>query len=259
MTAERIRAALAEIEATENVRVLYAVESGSRAWGFPSQDSDYDARFLYVRRIDDYLTVDEMRDVIEHPITGDLDVNGWDVRKALPLLRKSNAGLLEWLHSPIVYAEPFTFAAQLRQLAAAYFNPRACMNHYVQLARGNFRDVQGERARLKTYLYVLRSVLACIWIEQERAVPPVDTFVLLTVVADNLPLQGVVTDIIRSKVSGEAADISSPVPVLHDFLAERIAYYTEVARVIDVGTAPGNTQLNALFRDTLREVWGGRS
>ncbi len=85
-----IKAGLAEIEAQENVRIVYACESGSRAWGFPSSDSDYDVRFIYLHPLEWYLSIEKRRDVIERPITGVLDVNGWDLRKALQLFRKSN-------------------------------------------------------------------------------------------------------------------------------------------------------------------------
>ena len=96
---------IAEVEATENVTIFYACESGSRAWGFPSADSDYDVRFIYLRKPDWYLSIDveDKRDVIERPINDELDISGWDLRKALKLLWKSNPPLLEWLVSPIVY------------------------------------------------------------------------------------------------------------------------------------------------------------
>ncbi len=124
------------------------VNSGSRAWGFPSKDSDYDLRFLYVRRRDWYLSIDleHRRDVIERPITSNLDVSGWDMRKALQLLRKSNPPLLEWLNSPIVYIEPSGATAHLRALLPQYYSPRAAMFHYLHMARGNFRSyLQGEQ------------------------------------------------------------------------------------------------------------------
>jgi len=106
---------LQDIEARHRVTVLFACESGSRGWGFASPDSDYDVRFIYVNRLDWYLTVEPGRDVIEQPISGDLDVNGWDLRKTLQLLRQSNPTLLEWLRSPIVYLEE----ADLQQLYPA--------------------------------------------------------------------------------------------------------------------------------------------
>ena len=109
---QAIKANLAEIEARENVRIVYACESGSRAWGFPSSDSDYDVRFIYLHPLEWYLSIVDKRDVIEDPITGQLDVNGWDLRKALQLFRKSNPPLFEWLNSPIVYLEKYSVASR---------------------------------------------------------------------------------------------------------------------------------------------------
>ena len=133
----RVRDALADLEATRDVRVLYACESGSRAWGFASRDSDYDVRFLYVHRRDWYLSVDDRRDVIEQSIANDLDVSGWELRKALRLLRKSNPPLLEWLRSPVVYRHDPLFAAEFGALASEFYSPRRCFAHYLHMARGN--------------------------------------------------------------------------------------------------------------------------
>jgi predicted nucleotidyltransferase len=127
---QRVRNARAQVEAERNVRVLFACESGSRAWGFASRDSDYDVRFLYVQRRDWYLSVDDRRDVIELPIADNLDVSGWELRKALRLLRKSNPPLLEWLKSPIVYHEDPAFVAEFGALAAKFYSPRRCFAHY---------------------------------------------------------------------------------------------------------------------------------
>lgn len=118
---------LKEIEARENVRIVFACESGSRAWGFPSSDSDYDVRFLHVRPVEWYLSIDKKRDVIERPVNGGLDINGWDLKKALRLFRKSNPPLLEWLGSPILYLERFSVAAKMRELIPVYYSPTACM------------------------------------------------------------------------------------------------------------------------------------
>jgi predicted nucleotidyltransferase len=114
---EQVMANLRAIEAQHNVTILFACESGSRGWGFASPDSDYDVRFIYVNRLPWYLTVAPGRDVIELPISGDLDINGWDLRKALGLMRESNPTLLEWLRSPIVYREEAETMARFRALA----------------------------------------------------------------------------------------------------------------------------------------------
>lgn len=112
------------IEQNNNVKILYACESGSRAWGFASPDSDYDVRFIYIHNPDYYLSIDNADDVIELPVNEVLDISGWDIRKALKLFRKSNPPLMEWLQSPIVYACNEEFYAQMTALAPQYYIPR---------------------------------------------------------------------------------------------------------------------------------------
>jgi uncharacterized protein len=163
------------IEHQFDVRMLYACESGSRAWGFASPDSDYDVRFVYVHKADDYLSIDDMRDVIEVPINDLLDINGWELRKALRLFRKSNAPLYEWLQSPVVYTADPTFVAKMKELMPTYFSPRAGMHHYLSMAKGVFEsDLSGEMVKLKRYFYALRPVLAAKWIADIKSAPPMD-------------------------------------------------------------------------------------
>jgi len=115
---------LKNVESEHNVRILWAIESGSRAWGFHSPDSDYDIRFIYVRPREWYLSIDveDQRDVIEYPIVDDIDLNGWDLRKALRLLAKSNPGIVEWLHSPIIYSQYGSFQTQARHMLDQYYS-----------------------------------------------------------------------------------------------------------------------------------------
>lgn len=153
---------LAAIEAEDGVRVLMAIESGSRAWGFPSPDSDYDIRFLYVRPRDWYLRLRPGRDVIERPIADEIDLNGWDVRKALGLLLKSNAVVSEWIESPIRYRPDDPFVVKLAVLADDLLNPRALAYHYAKsgkTAADRWLDGDGE-VPVKKYFYALRPALA---------------------------------------------------------------------------------------------------
>ena len=135
---------LKKIEAEYNVKILLAVESGSRAWGFASPDSDFDVRFIYIRPKEDYLRLEEVRDVIELPINDDLDINGWDLQKALRLLYRSNPTLFEWFSSPIVYMET-DFADQFRGIMTEYFSTQKSLYHYISMAEGNYREfLKGE-------------------------------------------------------------------------------------------------------------------
>jgi hypothetical protein len=133
----RILEALRRIKEKEGVRVIYACESGSRGWGFESPDSDYDVRFIYVHPLDWYLSIDDQKEVIETPIDDKLDINGWDIRKALVLLRKSNSVILEWLASPIRYYKYEPDLALLTDLSQKSFMPRSSCQHYLGMAMGS--------------------------------------------------------------------------------------------------------------------------
>lgn len=143
---------------------MLAVESGSRAWGFASPGSDYDVRFIYVRPREDYLRLDPLRDVIELPINNMLDINGWDLQKTLRLLYKSNPTSFKWFSSPIVYKET-EFADKFRNIMDDYFSSKCSLYHYISMPEDNYREyLKREMVRAKKYFYVLRTVLACLWI-----------------------------------------------------------------------------------------------
>ena len=165
---------LKEIETHENVRILHCIESGSRAWGFASPDSDYDVRFIYVRPKEHYLRLDKTRDVIEWQLDDTLDINGWDIQKALTLLYKSNPTLFEWNASPIVYKTTDDWQ-QVATIINRYFVAKSGLYHYLNTAKTNYREyLKGEIVRLKKYFYVLRPLLACKWILSEGTPPPME-------------------------------------------------------------------------------------
>lgn len=169
---DRIIEELRKIEETENVRIIMAIESGSRAWGFASPDSDYDVRFIYVRDAESYLKLEGIRDVIEWQLDDTLDINGWDLKKALQLLHKSNPTVFEWCASPIVYLEREEFA-DLKKLLPQYFSVKKSLFHYWHMAETNYREyLKGPEVRVKKYFYVLRPLLAAKWILDNQSAPP---------------------------------------------------------------------------------------
>lgn len=248
---ERIQESLRHIERDENVRILFACESGSRAWGFPSADSDYDVRFIYVRPTEWYLAIDEGRDVIQRPIDGALDISGWELRKALRLLRRSNPPLLEWIGSPIVYLEQTDVTQRLKSLARECYHPLACFHHYLHMANNIFRDhLQGETVSAKKYLYVLRPILALRWIEQGRGLVPTEFETLRAAVMEDAGLGIAVADLMDRKSRASESDREPRVAVLHSFIEP------ELARLADVSPAPPpkndpTTALNEFFRKVL--------
>jgi uncharacterized protein len=181
-TMETVRRKLEAVERDHGVRVLFAVESGSRAWGFPSPDSDYDVRFVYRHPRDWYLSLVERRDVIEIPIDAeDHDISGWDVRKALQLLLRSNPPLYEWLVSPIVYRQDGDTMAALRSLAERGYANRAMGWHYLRMADRTYKTHFGSRteANLKKYFYVVRPLCALRWLVERDTLPPMNLAALL--------------------------------------------------------------------------------
>lgn len=169
---ERILEELQKIEEQENVKIIMAIESGSRAWGFASPDSDYDVRFIYVRKKEDYLKLEQVRDVIEWKLDEVLDINGWDIRKALQLLHNSNPTVFEWCASPIIYKETEEFT-WLKEILPMYFSEKKSVYHYWHTAERTYKEhLMGERVKLKKYFYVLRPLLAAKWILDKKTAPP---------------------------------------------------------------------------------------
>jgi predicted nucleotidyltransferase len=246
---ENIVKELKKIENEEQVKILFAVESGSRVWGFPSKDSDYDVRFIYLHHPEWYLSIYEKRDVIEYPINNLLDIGGWDIRKALRLLKRSNPALMEWISSPIVYLEQFSFLEQLKDLMVYHFSPKASMYHYLHMAIGNYNDyLQHEKVRIKKYFYVLRTILACTWLENNKTMPPIEFERLLETQLDNIELYHQVKILLERKKSGEELDIEPRI--------DKIMYYQEYVKSINEPKKVKDSSLDVLFRNTLREVWG---
>jgi predicted nucleotidyltransferase len=175
-TVAAIDARLDGIVTHDRVSIPLAIESGSRAWGFPSPDSDYDCRFVYVRRPEAYLTPWQPRDVIETPLEGDLDVNGWDLGKALKLMLNGNAVIVEWLQSPITYRDDETFRAEFLALSQRLADRSRLARHYLsfaqQLVHRHLSDP--EQVVRKKLFYVLRPAAALRWLRAhpDEALPP---------------------------------------------------------------------------------------
>jgi predicted nucleotidyltransferase len=199
----------------ERVDIALAVESGSRAWGFPSPDSDYDCRFVYVRRLDDYLSLFRVRDVIETPFDGVLDIGGWDLAKALPLLLKGNAVVVEWLTSPFVYIDNPQFREECLALAHQVLRPAAVARHYLHLGerqrRTYFADTHA--IPLKKIFYALRPALALRWIRRHPGAAIVPMHFPALVGETDLPadVAAVVDDLLARKATTRELG-SGPLP-----------------------------------------------
>ncbi|MFQ5638626.1 MAG: DNA polymerase beta superfamily protein [bacterium] len=252
-----IRSRLSQIEVEEDVAICLAVESGSRAWGFPSADSDYDVRFIYVRRPEWYLTIDleNKSDVIEIPIDDRLDIQGWDVRKALKLFRKSNPPLLEWLQCFIIYVETSSLAARLRKLLLEFYSPMASIFHYLHMACGNHRSyLRGAQVWQKKYFYVLRPLLAILWIEQGMGPVPIEFDRLLEETISDVELKHEIENLLQAKKAGNELDRGPRIEAISRFIENELQRH-ENDKHIKSKASPPIEHLNAIFRQTLEEVW----
>lgn len=249
---ERIIRELRKIEKENNVRILLAVESGSRAWGFASPDSDYDVRFVYVRPKEDYLKLEQVRDVIELPLGDELDINGWDLQKTLRLLYRSNPTLFEWFSSPIVYLET-EFAGRFRRIMAEYFSAKRSLYHYISMAEGNYREyLKGDTVKAKKYFYVLRPVLACRWAIDRNTPPPM---LFSELMAAELPpyLWPDVERLLDLKMNAPEVKEIPRMPAVNDYLDQSIAEIKE--RLTDMPDSDHDwNRLNELFLRTLDTV-----
>ena len=251
---EKIQEQLRRIEEAENIKILLAVESGSRAWGFASPDSDYDVRFIYIRRLEDYLRLDAIRDVIELPINDVLDINGWDLQKTLRLLHKSNPTLFEWFSSPIVYQKT-EFADKFRDLMMHYFSSKKTLYHYVSMAEGNYREyLKGDLVRAKKYFYVLRPVLACQWILDWGTPPPMLFSELLKA---ELPVEliDVVNQLLELKMNSPEVKLIKRISEINEYLDESIPSIKRAVRLLEDSLTPDWNELNQLFLQSLE--WKG--
>ena len=197
---EKVKAHLNEIEQQHEVTIIHAIESGSRSWGFSSPDSDYDVRFIYVHKKDWYLQVFPERDVIEVPISDELDIAGWDLKKAMYLAAKGNVVVHEWLNTPIVYQSHPLLYPELKSIIDQSFNPQSAYHHYRSMAKRAWLDIQEQKeVKLKRFFYFMRALLSAQWIIQNNSMPSVEFEYLLANTGFNNDYVGNIYELIKLK------------------------------------------------------------
>jgi len=250
----KIQKKLFELEKTREITILYACESGSRAWGFGSPDSDYDVRFIYVKPMNWYLSIEQHKEVIDLPIDEhELDFSGWELRKLLGLFRKSNAAPFEWLQSPMVYHEKATFRERLWALSQDYFLPKVNVHHYLGVAKNTYRtEVGGYHIKIKKYFYILRPLFAAMWVLQYGTIPPM-AFHLLRKVLHNYPaIDQLVETLVQQKMQANEGDLTPILPELQVFIMRQFEACTEAAKQLPTSFLQA-APLNVFFRTMIQE------
>lgn len=241
---------LDEIEKKEGVRILHAVESGSRAWGFASPDSDYDVRFVYARSEADYLRIDEPRDVIEWQLDEVLDINGWDLKKALKQFARGNATLFEWSGSPIVYRTTEDWN-RIREVSRQYFSEKSAVHHYYGTANSTLQEyLSGDMVRYKKYFYAIRPLLAAQYIEKYHEAPPVLFDELLKL---ELPqnLRAAIDELLEIKKITTEKEENPQIAVIREFIESETARQKDIADKLADDHNKDRTALDQVFRSVI--------
>lgn len=252
---ELVRIKLKEIEDKENIKVLHAVESGSRAWGFASPDSDYDVRFIYIRPMEYYLQLQEKKDFIDWELNETLDINGWDLIKVLQHVHKSNAVMFEWAKSPIVYFTTKEWNL-ICEKSVDYFSCKSSMYHYYGTANKNFQKyLMEEQVKYKKYFYVLRPILACKWIEKKESIPPVLFSELLNEVLED-DMRDSVDKLVQIKVGMNEYEKGVRIDKINDYIIQNLDYYKKRMECMEDDRNVNWSELNKLFVEMLQNNHG---
>ncbi len=226
---KEIKQKIKEIESENNIKILYACESGSRAWGFASPDSDYDVRFIYSRNLKEYIVINTKPDTIELPIVNELDFSGWDITKFLEHIYKSNGVMFEWLQSPIQYEDKIKFQKECLNLSNTYFRPKPTLYHYLGLTKRTFLDIKGsDRVKIKRYFYALRPILAAKYIAENNKIPPMDIYSLLEKACNNSDISNSISDLMKEKEKREEAFLIDRISKLDNFIENELVSLNEI-------------------------------
>lgn len=244
---------LKEIEQTHHVRVLYACETGSRAWGFPSPDSDYDVRMIYMHEPDWYMSLFDKKDTIEFmSADGELDVTGWDIKKCLNLMWKSNGPLLERLQSPVVYREESNIISLLQPYADKCFAPIAMMHHYLGMAKNSCSEIEGkDEVKLKKLFYALRAALACKWILEKNSIPPIVFIKMVNELSFDTNLKNRIVELIQLKSTKTEAYIHPAERHLNNFISAELALAEKAFDHLP-GRKQKDVDLDGLFKNIIK-------
>lgn len=246
---------LKQLESAFSIKILFACEAGSRAWGLASENCDYDVRFIYIHQPNDYLSIDPVgigkkKDTIDQPIHEKFDLHGWELTKALRLYRKSNPTFLEWIHSDIMYYSFTSTIDLIKEMESKVFDAKPCLFHYVNMAKNNFRQIA--EGNVKNYLNVVRPLLICRWIYENHQFPPLN-FKMLVEKTTTGVIRNIFMQIYRMKITGIIEKIDDT--ALHSFIEKEILCIEKIAKTLPQKKKNYSSELDQLFRFALETSW----
>lgn len=259
MNYSKIKYELNKIEKELDIKILYAVESGSRVWGFESDESDWDVRFIYIHKPKWYLSIDNKKDNISNIFLGNIDMQGWELKKALKLFRKSNPPFLEWLYSPIVYIDELGFSQSVKKLISNYFSPKSCTHHYVKISDDNYKKYLRHNMVLpKKYFYSIRPILACQWIEKFKTIPPVELNEIFNHLNIENKYRDEISELIERKKQGGLSNEERKNKLLDMFIKYNNQYYWKMAKNHNTIEIPETKPLDDFFISFLLNTWNDK-
>lgn len=250
---ELIKNKIEQLKAEKGIEVLFAAESGSRAWGFESPDSDYDVRLIYTFPRTRYIQVETVLEDINLPVDENLiDLSAWELRKAARLVSiKSNASPFEWIQSPIIYGEVEGFREEFSQVIKSYFQPSLMVYHYLGLAKGTyFKFLQGDQIQIKKYFYALRPILCALWILERNEVAPLVFDEVRTILREETVIEAIEA-LLNEKERADEGHLIAADSTLQNFIVTSLEHITERVKSADK-TAVDNTVMNQFLSKWIR-------
>ena len=258
---EQIINKINQIESNHSIKVLYACDAGSRAWGIASENSDYDVRFIYIHKPTYYLSIDPVgignkKDTIDidQTTSGEctIDLHGWELTKALRLFRKSNPTLFEWIHSDIVYHSFTSTIDRIYELEPKIFDTKPCIFHYIHMAKSNYHKCLETKGNVKDYLHVIRPLLISKWVENFHQFPPLNFKALIDNIS-NGAIKDIITQIFEMKITGTIKRFDDT--TLHAFIEQEIIRLESIAKSLQASKKNYTEELDQLFQDALETAW----
>ncbi len=255
----KIVSELQQLAKEHDIRILYACESGSRAWGFPSKDSDYDVRFIYVHKLPWYLTVNAKKDTVNPPIDEVYDLAGWELRKTLSLVKKSNAVIYEWLQSPMVYLMDENFKNDLWTIMKNYFSPISAIHHYLNLANKAVTGIEynaNSKIRIKSLFYSIRTLLVAMWINEKQTIPPMTLQQLTPLISSEKEIIAHINELLVIKEKANESTLTYVNKRLHAFIFSNIEFLTANANNLPANREKADALDKLLYENIVHEHTG---